>query len=154
MCLRPQDTLETAVAALSDADLDRLYDTVAAEERKRWGQRREQRVTAATQFKKVGAPVGLMTLLALPLAGCAVDVSKLARDLSKPSVSFEQPTAWNCDQTTKLPTKEGISECGVCRNRSQDIQAITVNKARQGVNPGQAVFLCLTTVVVEGQPTP
>jgi len=29
-----------------------------------------------------------------------------------------------------------------------------VNKQRKGVNPGQSVYLCPMTVVVEGQPTP
>ena len=81
-------------------------------------------------------------------------LNKLAKDISKPSVSFEAPSAWTCDQSVKLPTKQGREECAVCRNSTKEVQAITVDKQRQGVNPGQAVYLCPMTVVVEGQPTP
>jgi tRNA U34 2-thiouridine synthase MnmA/TrmU len=85
------------------------------------------------------------------MAGCVLDLNKLAKAIGKPSVSFEQPTAWNCDQTAKLPTKQGVEECTVCRNATKAVQAVTVDKQRQGVNPGQLVYLCPLTVVVEGQ---
>jgi hypothetical protein len=91
----------------------------------------------------------VVTLFVL-MAGCTVDVGKLGTDLSKPSVSFEAPTAWTCDQTVKLPTKQGMAECTVCRNATQDVQAVTVNEERQGVAPGQSVDRCPLTVVVEG----
>jgi hypothetical protein len=95
----------------------------------------------------------LLAVVTLPIvmAGCVLDLNKLAKDIGKPSVSFEQPTAWACDQSAKLPTKQGIEECTVCKNATKDVQAVTVQKSRQGVNPGQLVYLCPLTVVVEGQ---
>ena len=54
----------------------------------------------------------------LLMAGCVLDLNKLANDVAKPSVSFEQPTAWAWADTAKLPTKQGIEECTVEERRS------------------------------------
>jgi hypothetical protein len=86
----------------------------------------------------------------LPLTGCVLDLNKLAKDNAKPSVSFEAPTAWTCTKTAKLPTNQGIEACSVCRNTPKAVHAVTLNKQRQGVNPGQSVYLC-PLMVVEGQ---
>ena len=94
--------------------------------------------------------ITLCVTLTVPLAGCVLALNKLAKDITKPSVSFEQPTAWACADTAKLPTTQGLEECTVCRSATKAVQAVTVNKSRQGVHPGQSVYLCPLTVVVEG----
>ena len=64
---------------------------------------------------------------------------------------LEQPPAWDCDKTVKISGKHGIEECTICRNVTTDVQAVTVNKERIGVHPGQAVYLCPWTVVLDGR---
>jgi hypothetical protein len=91
----------------------------------------------------------VVTVLVLR-AGCAVEVGTLGTDLSTPSVSFEAPTAWPCDQTVKLPTTPGMAKCTVGRNATQDVQAVTVHQERQGVASGQSVYCRPLTVVGEG----
>jgi hypothetical protein len=81
-------------------------------------------------------------VLVLPLSGCVLAIDKLAKDIAKPTVSFEAPTAWDCTGSAKLPTKQGLEECSVCRNSTKDVQAVTVNKTRSGMAPRQAMYLC------------
>jgi hypothetical protein len=91
----------------------------------------------------------LALLLVLP--GCVFDVNKAMQEWAKPTTSFEQPPAWDCDKTVKISGKRGIEECTICRNATTDVQAVTVNKERIGVHPSQAVYLCPWTVVLDGR---
>jgi|SRR5882724_4534475 len=123
--MRLTPDLPSALASLSDDDLERLLHACAAEEIKRFRARSTDRpiLNAASLFKKIGSTAALLALLALPLGltSCVLDLNKLAKDIGKPSVSFEAPSAWTCDQTTKLPTKQGIEECAVCKNATKDV---------------------------------
>jgi hypothetical protein len=91
----------------------------------------------------------LALLLGLP--SCIFDVNKAMQEWAKPTTSFEQPPAWDCDKTVKISGKRGMEECTICRNATTDVQAVTVNKERIGVHPGQAVYLCPWTVVLDGR---
>jgi hypothetical protein len=145
MCLRLRqpESLQAAIASLSDSELDRLFDSVTVEEHRRHQQRVAQQpiLSASNLFKKAAATGALLALLAMPL-GCAID-------MKRPSVTFEAPNAWNCNQITKLPTKQGIEECSVCRNVTKAVQVVVVNKARQSVSPEKSVFICSTQAFVE-----
>lgn len=91
----------------------------------------------------------LALLLVLP--SCLFDINRTMQEWAKPTTSFEQPPAWDCDKTVKISGKRGIEECTICRNTTTDVQAVTVNKERIGVHPGQAVYLCPWTVVLDGR---
>jgi hypothetical protein len=100
--------------------------------------------------------------LPLPMAGCVLDLNKLAKDIAKPSVSFEQPTAWACDQSAKLPTKQGIEECTVGKNatrtcrpspcrissgRQPGAKRVSLSLDGRGRRPGGAAMRRLLTMV-------
>ena len=85
----------------------------------------------------------LRVALSVPLAGCVLDLNKLAKDIAKPSVSFEQPTAWACADIAKFPTKQAIEECSVCRNAKKVVQTVTVNKQRRASTRAKRVSLSL-----------
>ena len=91
----------------------------------------------------------LALLLVLP--SCLFDGNKARQEWAKPTTSFEQPPAWNCDKTVKISGTRGMEECTICRNVTTDVQAVTVNQKRIGVHPGQAVYLCPWTVVLDGR---
>jgi hypothetical protein len=104
---------------------------------------------AKTLIDAVLRVLPLALLLVLP--SCLFDINRTMQEWAKPTTSFEQPPAWDCDKTVKISGKRGIEECTICRNTTTDVQAVTVNKERIGVHPGQAVYLCPWTVVLDGR---
>jgi hypothetical protein len=88
--------------------------------------------------------------LVLLTSGCVFDVHKAMQEWAEPSASFEQPPAWTCTEIAELPMKNGLQDCTRCRNSTQTPQAVTVDKQRLGVTPGQSVYLCQSSVVVKG----
>jgi hypothetical protein len=58
--------LQAALAALSDAEVERLLHAAAAEELRRWEASQERRFNAASLFKKVGIGAALLACLCCP----------------------------------------------------------------------------------------
>jgi hypothetical protein len=73
--------------------------------------------------------------LALPLAGCVLDVNRLASDLKKPKVVFSTPAAWRCDrEKSTVPTADGrLEPCTLCTNIARTPQALSINKSEHTV---------------------
>jgi hypothetical protein len=87
---------------------------------------------------------------AVSLAGCAIDVGKLARDMKRPAVTFESPESWACDQSMRIPTGSAgeVEDCSVCRNRVSTAQRVTIKNAPLDVPAKGAVLLCPTSAKV------
>lgn len=64
----------------------------------------------------------LCVTLTVPLASCAIDVGKLAADMKRPSVTFESPESWACNEQMKIPTGSSgvVEDCSVCHLREND----------------------------------
>jgi hypothetical protein len=77
---------------LSDDELEALFFEAAAEEWRRWKQASDTR-PKGVPIKKILAAAVCTAFLALPLAGCALAVNRLASDLKKPKVVFSTPAA-------------------------------------------------------------
>jgi hypothetical protein len=54
--------------------------------------------------------VCLVATMPVMLTACAIDVGKLAADMKKPSVTFESPESWSCDQQMKMGFQEHLPE--------------------------------------------
>jgi hypothetical protein len=99
--------------------------------------------------------LSVLALLILPLAGCAVDLGKLAADMKRPAVTFESPESWSCDQSMKIPTGSAgvVEDCSVCRNRVSMPQRVTIKNAPLDVPAGGSVLLCPTSAKVMAEPS-
>jgi hypothetical protein len=88
--------------------------------------------------------------LALPLAGCVLDVNRLASDLKKPKVVFSTPAAWRCDrEKSTVPTAEGrLEPCTICTNIARTPQALSINKTEHTVPAQGHVAMCETSAFV------
>jgi hypothetical protein len=66
--------------------------------------------------------VCLLATTPLLLSSCVMDLSKVAADLKKPSVTFESPESSSCDQSMKIPTGSSgvVEDCSVCHLRESD----------------------------------
>jgi hypothetical protein len=96
-------------------------------------------------------PWALLLATLLLLTGCVLDVHTPAKDIAKPSVSFETPSLWDCTGTVKLPINAGLEQCHICINTNPFVQFVTIDQQRQGVNAGQGVYVCESLVFIQGQ---
>jgi hypothetical protein len=94
--------------------------------------------------------VCLLATIPVMIAGCAVDLGKLAADMKRPSVTFENPESWSCDQSMKIPTGSfgTVEDCSVCRNRVSTPQRVTIKNSPLDVPAKGAVLLCPTSAKV------
>jgi hypothetical protein len=97
-------------------------------------------------------PLLSVVALGLLLAGCAVDLGKLAADMKRPSVTFESPESWSCAEQTRIPTGSSgtVEECSICRNQVSTPQRVTIKNAPLDVPAKGAVLLCPTSAKVMG----
>jgi hypothetical protein len=91
--------------------------------------------------------------LALPLAGCVLDLNRSASGLQKPKVVFATPAAWRCDrEKSTVPTAEGRREpCTICTNIARTPQALSINKTEHTVPAQGDVAMCETSAFVSAQ---
>jgi hypothetical protein len=86
----------------------------------------------------------MLAMLTLPLAGCAIDVAKLAKDLQRPKVEFAQSFNWRCEESVKVPHGNTVEECSRCRNAATTPQTVTIAKVDASVKPVGSVLMYST----------
>jgi hypothetical protein len=91
--------------------------------------------------------------LALPLAGCVLDLNRSASDRQKPKVVLATPAAWRCDrEKSTVPTAEGrLEPCTICTNIARTPQALSINKTEHTVPAQGHVAMCETSAFVSAQ---
>jgi hypothetical protein len=90
-------------------------------------------------------PVALLFVLS---AGCAVDLSAIAREMKKPTVVFESAASWSCAESMKIPVGSTVEECSICRNRVSTPQRVTIKSVPTDVAAGGSVLVCPSSVKV------
>jgi hypothetical protein len=88
--------------------------------------------------------------LALPLAGCVLDLNPFASDPPKPKVVFAIPAAWHCNrEKSTVPTAERrLEPCTICTNIARTPQALSINKTEHTVPAQGHVAMCETSAFV------
>jgi hypothetical protein len=134
---------------LSDDELEALFFEAAAEEWRRWKHASDTR-PKGVPIKKILTAAVCTAFLALPLAGCVLDVNRLASDLKKPKVVFPTPAAERCErEKSTVPTADGrLEPRTICTNIARTPQALTINKAEHSVPAQGHVAMCETSAFV------
>ena len=88
--------------------------------------------------------------LALPLAGCVLDLYRSASDRQKPKVVFATPAARCCyRETSMVPTAEvRLEPCTIGTNMARIPQAVSINKTEHTVPAQGYVAMCGTSAFV------